>query len=361
MKAKKPLVLVLSLLTSLALCIALGLGAGGCGDTDEATTTQSATGSITGAAIDSTADPAATATEGTMGIGSELISKTRTLADVTGEIPEGKFLVTAEEASKYDEGTYIVVDPATIDPALQAEFQETQSDLAAEEGLCILWLGDENRGDELNAAVTNRLFIPEGFSEKDGYKRNFVGALPSSIPLGMERYYLYGDVFAEVGVETTLPALASGVFVGLIPVANPEEPDTEDHYMEVYVPLLDETFYARVSLDDWGSIFGEYLATRPECLDLRSSEQRERPYEWIVGSFWLRSLLFTHGSSLSSILQPGDWVVLSFSLDKDLAEPFVDSRGVQYINRITVQRFQENAFESVRDIIYPGEDIEMGA
>jgi len=355
MKARKALAIVASIVVLSALGVALAIGAGGCGDADE---TNAAVGIIE-SSVASTTETATTETEGTMGIGPELISQTKTLADVTGEIPEGKFLVTADEASQYNEGTYVVVDPDAIDPTLQAEFQSTQSGLSAESDLSILWLGDENRGDELNAAVTNRLFMPFGLGEDQGYKRNFVGALPNSIPSEIASYYAPEDLFAEVGLETTLPGLASGVFMSLIPVADPEEPDTLDHYMEVYVPFLDQTFYARICLDDWGSIFGAYISTRMDCLNLHSPQQNERPYEWIVGSYWLRSLLFTQDIDLSAIMQPGDWVMLSFSLQDDLTAPFVDSRGVQYINRINVQRFQEDAFKSTWLSVYPGADWEL--
>jgi DNA-binding response OmpR family regulator len=342
--------IVIGSVAAAVILLGLGLGLGlGLRGQDEATPSPDAV------------PDAEIAAEGTMGIDAELLSATKTYADVTGEIPEGKFLVTADEASQYNEGTYILVDPATIWSWLQQKFHEGQPDITAQgEASCILWLGDQNEGVRLNAAVTNRLFIPEGFSEENGYKRNFVGALPSSIPAEIESYYLPGDLFAEVGVETALPGLASGVLVSLIPAASPEEPETQDHYMEVHVPFLDETFYARISLDEWGPVFGEYFSTRVECLDLRTDSQRARPYEWFVGEYWLRTLLFTEGISLSDILQPGDWVILSFSLDESLAAPFLDSRGVQYINQITVQRLDGPTFESIRDLLYPGEDVQMG-
>ena len=88
---------------------------------------------------------------------------------------------------------------------MQASFQQEQSDFTAEGHLYILWLGDENRGYHLNAAVTNRLFIPELLGEEEGYKRNFVGALPGSIPPGVESFYVRGDH----GV--TLPQLWSAI------------------------------------------------------------------------------------------------------------------------------------------------------
>ena len=130
--------------------------------------------------------------------------------------------------------------------------------------------------------------------------------------------------------------------------------------MEVHVPFLDETYYARICLDDWGPIFGEYFCTRADCLNLEFNVQKARPYEWYVGQYWLRTLLNTWEIDLSGIMQPGDWVILSFSLDDTLSAPFVDSRGVQYINHITVQRFGRSGFEDVRDHLYPDEDTEWG-
>jgi hypothetical protein len=234
---------------------------------------------------------AADAAKGPAGIDDSLISTDRTVADVTGGIPQGTPLT----------------EPAGNIPAdLESRFEQ------ASPGERLLYVAATNRDDELNAVLHTKNF--HGPYADEGWKVDFdfFGAGP--------------DRFGS----TKYPQSAVGVFVDVLPI-----PNTMDVYFRLRDPLVGKDFYVRIPISGDESEHLEYYGTHLRVFNLGADEQ-------VGGDQDPRLRDFLEDHLLSEYLRPGDIVRADFDAIKYDStgkwEVHADSRGAQQVNALTVER-----------------------
>ncbi len=169
-----------------------------------------------------------------------------------------------------------------------------------------------NQGDELNAVLHTKNF--HGPYADEGWKVDFdfFGAGP--------------DRFGP----TKYPQAAVGVFVDVIPI-----PNTMDVYFRLRDPLAGKDFYVRIPISGDESEHLEYSGVHLRVLNLGAEEQVGGDQDPHLRDFLKDNLL-------SEYLRPGDIVRADFSaINYDSTgkwEVHADSRGVQQVNALTVER-----------------------
>ena len=233
----------------------------------------------------------ADAAKGPAGIDESLVSTEKTAKDVGGGIPQGEPLT----------------GPAGDVPAdLESRFEQ------ASPGERLLYVAAGNHGDELNAVLHTKNF--HGPYAEEGWKVDFdfFGAGP--------------DKFGP----TKYPQGAVGVFVDVIPI-----PNTMDVYFRLRDPVAGKDFYVRIPISGDESEHLEYYGAHLRVFDLGADEQ-------VGGDQDPRLRDFLKDHLLSEYLRPGDVVRVDFDAINYAStgkwEVHVDSRGVQQVNALTVER-----------------------
>ncbi|OGH05253.1 MAG: hypothetical protein A2W22_01375 [Candidatus Levybacteria bacterium RBG_16_35_11] len=256
------------------------------------TTTTAGETTTTTEATTTTTEVTTTTTEQKTGIDANLVSKERTLADVTGKIEIGKILTKP-----------VGEIPADLQKLFQSKNPQNK----------ILYVGKANEGDKMNAVVTDKLWK---FKTMHGQEFNFFGGNPESA---------WGDY----------PQRAVMEFLDVILI-----PDSEDFYMRGQNPLTGSEMYVRMTLGnektlDYPSTFYFDLGIDPQVV-----VGKNRTWNHFLASH-----------KIGDIIQPGDILYISFvafGKGGSLQDPgsikwdvVVDERGVQYAGRVLFSVFNE--------------------
>ncbi len=249
------------------------------------TTTEATTTTTRATSVDSTTT---TATQ-TVGIDRAFASKVKTLADVTPKIEKGQW----------------ILDPVGAVPSDLAKlFQSATNER-------LLWVGPENRGDEMNAVLTTKYYALSFFGES-GFGMNYFGGEPDRSPCHM----------------------AIGVFKDVIFI-----PGSADFYLRATNPLTGIDFYSRVALSVWTGKFPV------ETLINVFNFQLKYQYGMRSGidtehQLYLNDFVCKH--KLSAYLKPGDVVAIAsfvYAIADGPETALVDEKGVQIAGNMYVFRF----------------------
>lgn len=229
-----------------------------------------------------------------------LILEDRALTDVTGVIPGSP------------QGDLVTERLGAVSAELESLFQTKNP------GEHILWVGDANRGQEMNAVLTTKYWT----YDENPYSRmpsNFLGGTP--------------DVGAEEGVWMG----AKGVFLGVLPSGDSEHP--RDFYAVLDDPLTGKDFYVKVQsreVDDFATATEQSTVCGVFDLGIPVQYDPWSNYPELTGELTLMiDLLHTH--QLQEFSQPGDLVTVFLWRNQRGVQR--DERGAQIATYFYVQRF----------------------